>query len=305
MSTLSITVRRTLLIVFLVLFTLTNTWALEEVSLKTVEVNGAIVEYVDQGSGPLLILAHGGLGDYRSWVSVHMPLLAEKYRVISYSMRYYANIEWEESWPQLTLDLYADDLAGLIEILNVGPAHIVGFSLGAEVAHTTALKHPELVRSAYLYEGVANIEKSWSDGQEDKELRSELFDPIIVAHERGDHTMAVRILVDSVGGKVGIFDGLPESAQSFLETKSNALAEYLQRNESVSYTCEEVRNSKVPTTLAVGTASVNYFQTVILKHNSHCLGEKRITNVKDADHLWPNSNAKNFVNLVIEFASIH
>lgn len=272
---------------------------------KSVEVNGATIEYVEQGTGPLMILAHGGLGDYRSWEKVHMPLLSENFRVVSYSMRYYGSIDWEESWPPLTLDLYADDLAGLIKFFDVGPAYLVGFSLGAEVAHTTALKYADLVRSAYLYEGVANIEKFSEIAEEDKKMRAALFDPIVAAHKEGNQTAAVRSLIDSVGGESGIFDSLPESAQSFVTTKSDALAKYIDRKELITYDCKQVRNSKVPTTLVVGTSSVNYFQTVILKHNLPCFGEERITHIEDAGHLWPSRDAQGFVNSVVDFSLKH
>jgi len=174
--------------------------------------------------------------------------------------------------------------------------------MGSEVAHSTALKYPELVRSAYLFEGVAEIEKSAEDAREEKEMESEMFDPIVAAHNDGDHMGAVRTLIDNVGGKVGIFDGLPESSQAFLSTQSNVLAKYLERNESATYKCEQVKNSDVPTTLVMGTASVDYFQTVLLEHNLPCFGEERITQIKDAGHLWPGSGAEDFVKSVTQFA---
>ncbi len=37
----------------------------EIASLKTARVNGVELHYLDEGSGPPLILIHGGLGDYR------------------------------------------------------------------------------------------------------------------------------------------------------------------------------------------------------------------------------------------------
>lgn len=46
-----------------------------------------------------------------------------------------------------TLDDMADDLAGLLEVLGLGAAHLVGVSLGGMIAQTTAVRHPEAVRS--------------------------------------------------------------------------------------------------------------------------------------------------------------
>jgi pimeloyl-ACP methyl ester carboxylesterase len=52
--------------------------------------------------------------------------------------------------PPYTLDDMADDAAGLVEALGLGPVHVVGASLGGFIAQTLALRHPALVRSLTL-----------------------------------------------------------------------------------------------------------------------------------------------------------
>jgi pimeloyl-ACP methyl ester carboxylesterase len=46
-----------------------------------------------------------------------------------------------------TLDDMADDTAGLLDALHLGPAHLVGVSLGGMIAQMTAVRHPTKVRS--------------------------------------------------------------------------------------------------------------------------------------------------------------
>jgi len=48
---------------------------------------------------------------------------------------------------QYTLSDMADDTAGLIEALHLGPVHAVGVSMGGMIAQMLAAEHPELVRS--------------------------------------------------------------------------------------------------------------------------------------------------------------
>ena len=48
---------------------------------------------------------------------------------------------------QYRLEDMADDAAGLIEALELGPVHLVGASMGGMVAQTLAARRPELVRS--------------------------------------------------------------------------------------------------------------------------------------------------------------
>lgn len=118
-------------------------------------------------------------------------------------MRYHRSGPWDDSWPLLTLNLYADDLAAFIESFDVGPAHLVGWSMGASVARTTSLKYPDLVRNAYLYEGVADVNKSPAAAQEEKESSYKLLNPVLTAYEGADSLCSVRALIDGVGGKVG------------------------------------------------------------------------------------------------------
>ncbi len=48
---------------------------------------------------------------------------------------------------QYTLSDMAEDAAGLIEKLDLGPVHVVGVSLGGMIGQLLAAEHPELVRS--------------------------------------------------------------------------------------------------------------------------------------------------------------
>jgi pimeloyl-ACP methyl ester carboxylesterase len=48
---------------------------------------------------------------------------------------------------QYTLEDMADDAAGLIEALDLGPVHVVGASMGGMISQTLAARQPELVRS--------------------------------------------------------------------------------------------------------------------------------------------------------------
>jgi pimeloyl-ACP methyl ester carboxylesterase len=48
---------------------------------------------------------------------------------------------------QYTVEDMADDAAGLIEALELGPVHLVGASMGGMISQTLAARRPELVRS--------------------------------------------------------------------------------------------------------------------------------------------------------------
>ncbi len=55
---------------------------------KTLEVDGATLQYMDEGSGEPIVFVHGAFSDMRAWLQVHKAL-SKHYRVISYTRRFY------------------------------------------------------------------------------------------------------------------------------------------------------------------------------------------------------------------------
>ncbi|MFE4964129.1 alpha/beta fold hydrolase [Streptomyces sp. NPDC056660] len=97
--------------------------------------------YLDTGSGDPVVLLHSGYVDHRFWAG-QIPALAAEYRVIAPDVRGHgasANASKPFRW--------ADDLAELLRHLDVGPAVLVGVSMGGVIATDTVLEHPELVRA--------------------------------------------------------------------------------------------------------------------------------------------------------------
>lgn len=272
---------------------------------NTIEANGADVTYVEQGDGPLMILAHGALSDHRRWIKDHMPPLAENYRVISYSMRYHGSSEWDKNWPPLSMDLYADDLAAFIRVLDDGPAHLVGWSMGATVAHRVALKYPELVRSAYLYEGAAALERDDDQQTEYLKLRSAHLGKSKSLADANEFTAAAGAMLDAVIGKEGFYSSLPEGPRKVIGSKGKLLSSYFEAtlNPKSKFTCEKIKESKVPTVFVIGENTREYFSTVLGDHYQPCFGSDRFVEIPGANHVWPGAKFQDFVNSAHEFAA--
>jgi 3-oxoadipate enol-lactonase len=100
--------------------------------------------FEDAGSGgvPVLLLHELG-GSNESWQPV-IPLLAADRRVIAVDLRGAGRSE-KPPGPFTMADV-ADDLAGLLQALEIGPADVIGAALGTLAGALLAIRHPARLR---------------------------------------------------------------------------------------------------------------------------------------------------------------
>lgn len=120
-------------------------------TIKTVEANGAMLDYFECGEGDPVVFIHGSTGDL-TWAGPHAQFLAPQYRAISYSRRFHFPNDPPKKDDTYALQQHVDDLAALITELDLAPTHIIGHSYGGYVALAFAVDHPDLVRSLTLGE---------------------------------------------------------------------------------------------------------------------------------------------------------
>jgi pimeloyl-ACP methyl ester carboxylesterase len=99
------------------------------------------------GEGPDVLLI-GGLGDtVESW-QFQLDGLADRYRLTAFDNRGAGRTAMPAG--PVSVEMMADDAAGVLRALDVPSAHVAGFSGGSIIAQELALRHPELVRSLVL-----------------------------------------------------------------------------------------------------------------------------------------------------------
>jgi 2-hydroxy-6-oxonona-2,4-dienedioate hydrolase/4,5:9,10-diseco-3-hydroxy-5,9,17-trioxoandrosta-1(10),2-diene-4-oate hydrolase len=139
-----------------------------DIESRFVEFDGLKIHYDEAGSGPALIFVHGG-GPGSSGLSNfsrNMAAFADRYRVIAIDLPGYG----QSTKLKITEPLwgyYAKVLAGFIDALGLGKAHLVGNSLGGAASLKTALDFPEKVDRLVLMGpggGYSLFEKQPSDG---------------------------------------------------------------------------------------------------------------------------------------------
>ncbi len=98
--------------------------------------------YTDIGHGRPILVAHGLFGSKRNWQGI-AKALSRHGRVMSLDLRNHGESPWDDDSSYETM---ADDIARFIRRHGLGPAAVVGHSMGGKAAMTLALRHPELVR---------------------------------------------------------------------------------------------------------------------------------------------------------------
>ena len=106
------------------------------------DVNGINLYYETHGSGRPMILLHGGLGSGEMF-GPNLPALGENHRVINVDLQGHGRTADIDR--PIDIRLMADDIAALIDHLELDKPDIVGYSLGGGVAFFTAVKYPEKV----------------------------------------------------------------------------------------------------------------------------------------------------------------
>ena len=104
------------------------------------------ISYESHGAGTPLILLHGNTASGRMFDPI-IPLLAEKYRVITMDFLGCGRSDRIATWPSDLWYEWANQVRALCEHLGLGEVYLVGASGGALAAINAALEYPQLVRA--------------------------------------------------------------------------------------------------------------------------------------------------------------
>lgn len=113
-----------------------------------VKLADSSIQYFSRGEGETIVLLPGGTLTVGYLDGLADALAKGGYRVVAINFRG----SGKSTGPSkgVTLQTNADDVAGVIKALNLGPVHVAGNDFGNRVARMFAASHPELTRSVIL-----------------------------------------------------------------------------------------------------------------------------------------------------------
>jgi pimeloyl-ACP methyl ester carboxylesterase len=113
------------------------------------DVNGIKMYYEMHGDkGNYLVLIHGGGSTLETTFGKVIPLLARENKVIAVELQAHGHTSDRDAPESFEQD--ADDVARLLQNLQISKASIFGFSNGGNTAIQIAVRHPELVNKLIL-----------------------------------------------------------------------------------------------------------------------------------------------------------
>jgi pimeloyl-ACP methyl ester carboxylesterase len=226
-------------------------------------VNGVNLYYELHGSGEPLALVHGAWADATAWRFV-VPGFAESFRVLSYDRRGHSRSERPAT--QGSFDEDGDDLAALLEALDMAPAHVVTNSGGGNIALRLTTRRPDLFRSLSCHEPAlwGLLDEEAPESQEILQQVARSIEAVGTRISQGDHAGAARQFVEEVAFGPGAWDNElpPESKAIFIENAPTFLDE-LQGPSPITIEEQTISRLQVPVRLTNGSESPPIFARVI------------------------------------------
>jgi len=131
--------------------------------MASAQVNGVNLHYDVEGEGPPLLLISGLGANSSAWATVK-PLLVGSFTCITFDNRGTGRSDVPPG--PYTINQMADDTAGLIRHLKLGPVAAVGWSLGGSVLQGLLIRNGGLVSRAVLlsaFPSYTELQHGWLD----------------------------------------------------------------------------------------------------------------------------------------------
>lgn len=241
---------------------------------KFLEFNKGKLYFEVVGEGEPVVFIHGFTLDHRMW-KPQVDEFSKKFKVITYDLRGFG----KSSTPE---DKYShhEDLKALLDHLGVTDAHIVGLSLGGEIALDFAVSYPDMIKTLTLADSSLGGYKSTVDWNVHSELGLDKAKENWLNHQ--------------------VFNKTKENTEATLLLKQ-IVSDYSgwhwfnsDPREKVSpSTIEQIQNINVPTIIMIGEYDLSYFKDIAEILNNKIPNSTKVI-IKNSGHMSNLENIEQF-----------
>jgi pimeloyl-ACP methyl ester carboxylesterase len=216
--------------------------------MPKLQINDVELFYEIKGTGEPLLLIAGFMCDHAYW-SLLMPALTKQYQVIRLDNRGIGRSSAINS--PCTIPQMAQDVASLLDKLGIDKVHLVGHSMGGQIAQELVLAYPEKVKSLILIATWAkgdyrlnNLIETWGDLPEKIDLK--LYEKVVLPW----------IFTDEFYSTPGLIEQLIEWAIHYPFPPSAQTLYYHSRAILNCDTTDRLKNIHCPTLVVVGQKDI-------------------------------------------------
>ncbi|MGO9482790.1 MAG: alpha/beta fold hydrolase [Candidatus Kryptoniota bacterium] len=266
--------------------------------VKTLQVNGYPMAYMERGSGSTVVFVHGSLSDYRYW-NPQVASLGPRFRVIAVSLRHYYPERWDGKGEDFSIKTHAEDVAAFIERLNCGPVYLVGHSRGGSVALGAAKIRPDLIKKLVLMEPAVTALLPKPEGPPKPDPRQARAKTTAAFFAKGDMEGGLEYFVNEVNGP-GAWKRRSEEVRQM--NRDNAWTAIPMANDSDIVACDDLRKMGMPVLLVESEKGPGWLKT-ILNEAAKCLPSASHVLIPKAAHQMNRDNHAEFDRALVDFLS--
>ena len=247
------------------------------------------------GSGPPIVLLHGGASSSAQWRRLR-PLLEDRYQLIAPDL---VGCGQTPAWPEQEIvghDTQADLVAAELGGEHGAPVTLVGHSFGGGIAVRLVLRYPQLVRSLVLIEPILMV------------LLRDAGDPLFPEYE----ALATGFIADAAAGRpeaawaayldyrqgAGTWAALSADAKARVAQQTAAGAEALMTNLAHPTRLADCRRITVPTTIIRGEHTTAPDRRVTEVLHEAVPGSHYVT-ITGAGHMSPVSHPADMAEAIV------
>ena len=253
--------------------------------------------YEADGTGPVLIFAHGLGGNHMSWWQ-QVPHFRDRYTCVSFSHRGFSPSSAPASGPDP--QVYGDDLAALVDHLGAADVRIVAQSMGGWGALDYAFANPARVRALILASTGGTV--AWP--------AFPFPEPDKVAHwRRESETANAALFARGIHPAGGERMAREQPALNYLYRAIDALSAGLDKTAlrqrltaALRHPVERLRTLNIPTLWLTGAEDL-VFPPFVAAALAPLMPKARVVSVKAAGHSVYFERAAEFNRLVDDFLS--
>jgi pimeloyl-ACP methyl ester carboxylesterase len=186
---------------------------------KYATVNRLRMYYEIQGTGNPLVLIHGAASTIQTTFGRLLPELSKTHKIIAVELQAHGHSD-DRNGGQITFQQDADDVATLLQQLEVEHADIFGFSNGGTTALQIAVRHPDLVNKLIIASAMykrAGVASEFWEGMKNasyKDMPDEYKQAFLAINPRQD---ALYIMFNQCVRRMQLFTDFPDESISAIQ----------------------------------------------------------------------------------------